>query len=138
MRDDTVTHSDADRPIDPVTEPIGRIDPAVQRSAEHPPNAAPVPEPTGWLGVVRGHLAFALVLVVAAVGIVLIVQYHWRRGAALIGGALELAALFRALLPPRRAGLLAVRGRPVDVLCYAGLGALILFVAGTITGGPLG
>jgi multisubunit Na+/H+ antiporter MnhB subunit len=132
-----VTHSDADRPIDPVTEPIGRIDPAA-RSAEYPPTAQQVPEPGGWLGAVRTHLAFALVLVVVALGIVLIMYQHWRRGAALIGGALELAALFRALLSPRRAGLLVVRGRPVDALSYAGLGAVILFVAGTITGGPFG
>ncbi|HEX9337846.1 MAG TPA: DUF3017 domain-containing protein, partial [Pseudonocardiaceae bacterium] len=40
--------------------------------------------------------------------------------------------------PARRAGLLAVRGRAVDVLSYAGLGALVMFVAGTITGGPFG
>jgi DUF3017 family protein len=79
-----------------------------------------------------------MVLLVAAVGIVRITQYHWRQGAALIGAALVLAALFRAILPPRRAGLLAVRGRPVDVLSYAGLGALMVFVAVTIQGGPFG
>jgi len=137
VRDQTVTHSDADRPNDPVTEPIGRIDPAA-RSAEHPPTAQAAPESGGWLGAVRTHLAFTLVLLVAAAGIALIVAQHWRRGAALIGGALELAALFRALLSPRRAGLLVVRGRAVDVFSYAGLGAVILFVAGTITGGPFG
>ncbi|HEX4702322.1 MAG TPA: DUF3017 domain-containing protein [Pseudonocardiaceae bacterium] len=97
-----------------------------------------MPGPQGWLGAVRTHLPFALVLLVAAAGIFWTVLYHWRQGSALVGGALELAAVFRALLPDRRAGLLAVRGRPVDVLSYAGLGAFLLFVAGTITGGPFG
>jgi hypothetical protein len=148
-----MAHSDAERPTDPVTEPIelgdvggptvptgssGSSGPVGARSAEQPPTAVPVPDPGGWLGAVRTHLAFAVVLLVAVIGVVRIVEYHWRQGAALIGGTLVLAALFRALLPPRRAGLLAVRGRPVDVLSYAGLGALMLFVALTIQGGPFG
>jgi Protein of unknown function (DUF3017) len=89
-------------------------------------------------GGFRSHLAFSLVLVVAAVGMVRIGLYHWREGAVLIGGALLLAALFRAVLPDRRAGLLVVRGRPIDVLSYTGLAALILFVALTLAGGPFG
>jgi hypothetical protein len=129
-----MTQREPEQPPDPVTEPIG----IPARSAEHPPTTEPVPDPGGWLGAVRTHLAFAVVLLVAAVGVVRIMEYHWRQGAALIGGTLVLAALFRALLPPRRAGLLAVRGRPVDVLSYAGLGAFVLFVALTIQGGPFG
>jgi hypothetical protein len=92
----------------------------------------------GRLEAVRTHLAFGVVLLTAAVGIVRIVLYHWRQGAVLVGGALLLAALLRALLSPRRGGLLVVRGRSVDVLSYTGLGALILFVAFTIQGGPFG
>ncbi|HEX5402292.1 MAG TPA: DUF3017 domain-containing protein [Pseudonocardiaceae bacterium] len=84
------------------------------------------------------HLAFGLVLLVAAVGMVRIGLYHWREGAALIGGSLVLAALARAVLSNRMAGLLAVRGRLVDVLSYTALAALILFVALTLTGGPFG
>jgi thiol:disulfide interchange protein len=135
VRDDTITeHGTLTGPGEP-TEPIG---PVGARPADQPPADTPVPEPGGWLGAVRTHLGFAMVLLVAAVGIVRITQYHWRQGAALIGAALVLAALFRAILPPRRAGLLAVRGRPVDVLSYAGLGALMVFVAVTIQGGPFG
>jgi thiol:disulfide interchange protein len=119
-------------------EPTEPIEPVGVRPADEPPADTPVPDPGGWLGVVRTHLGFAVVLLAAAVGIVRITQYHWRQGAALIGAALVLAALFRAILPARRAGLLAVRGRPVDVLSYAGLGALMLFVALTIQGGPFG
>jgi hypothetical protein len=116
-------------PSDAVTEPIGPAD---------PPTPVEPAEPGGWRGALRSHLAFALVLLVGAVGILRIVQYHWREGAVLLGAALLLAALFRALLPSRTAGLLVVRGRPVDVLSYTGLGVCVLFVALTITGGPFG
>jgi len=134
VRDHTVTHSESDQPTDPVTEPIE----LGTRSAEEAPHAEPAPPPGGRLEALRTHLAFAVVGLIAVAGIVLILEYRWRKGAALIGGALVVAALFRALLSPRRAGLLAVRGRAVDVLSYTGLGALILFVAGTIAGGPFG
>jgi len=36
--------------------------------------------------------------------------------------------VLRLVLPARRAGLLAVRGRWWDVFCYLALGALILIV----------
>lgn len=155
MRDDTVADYSATRhgtltgpgeptrPIEPVPiepapiEPVP-IEPVGARPADQPPVDTPVPEPGGWLGAVRTHLGFAMVLLVAAVGIVRITQYHWRQGAVLLGAALVLAALFRAILPTRRAGLIAVRGRPIDVLSYAGLGGLMVVVAVTIHGGPFG
>lgn len=90
-------------------------------------------EQAGW----RIHLAFGLVLVAVLLGLVRIVQYHWREGTAIIGAALLLAAGLRAMLPPERAGLLVIRGRGLDVLTYGGFGLLVLAVALTITGGPL-
>jgi hypothetical protein len=87
-----------------------------------------------WLA----HLPYALVLLLVVIAGVRIYQYHWRQGAIIIGGALLVAALLRAALNDAQAGLLAIRGRPVDVLSYAGLGVLILFLAFTISGGPFG
>nr|WP_233520291.1 DUF3017 domain-containing protein [Prauserella sp. PE36] len=84
------------------------------------------------------HLPFAVVMLLVAVAALRIGMYHWRQGAALIGGALLVAAVLRAALSDEQAGLLQIRGRAVDVLSYAGLGLLILFIALTITGGPLG
>ncbi|NIJ14114.1 multisubunit Na+/H+ antiporter MnhB subunit [Saccharomonospora amisosensis] len=84
------------------------------------------------------HLPFALVLALVGLAAARIAMYHWRQGAALIGGALLVAAVLRAALSDEQAGLLTIRSRVVDVLSYAGLGLLILFVALTITGGPLG
>ena len=83
------------------------------------------------------QLPFAVVLLVVAVAVLRIVQYHWREGTALIGAALLLAGVLRAVLPTERAGLLAIRGKVVDIVTYAGLAAAVLYVALTITGGPL-
>jgi hypothetical protein len=82
------------------------------------------------------HVPFLFVLLLAFAGVVRIAQYHWREGSVLIGAALMLAALLRAVLPTPRAGLIAVRGRVVDVLLYGGLAACVLFIAITLTNGP--
>jgi hypothetical protein len=86
---------------------------------------------------VRKQLPLILVLGVVVVGLARIIQYYWREGTVLLGVALLLAALLRALLPTERAGMVAVRGRAVDVLLYSGLGFAVMVVALTITGGPL-
>ena len=86
----------------------------------------------------RTQLPFAVVMLIVVIGIVRIVMYHWREGTTEIGVALLLASLLRAALPDRKAGLLAVRKRKVDVLLYAAFGAMIIFVSLTITGGPFG
>ncbi|MGH3897272.1 MAG: DUF3017 domain-containing protein [Pseudonocardiaceae bacterium] len=85
----------------------------------------------------RPQLTFGLVLAVVLLGMVRIAQYHWREGTVIIGGALLLAAVLRAVLPPERTGLLGIRRRSMDVVTYGGFGLLMLFVALTITGGPL-
>jgi hypothetical protein len=78
------------------------------------------------------HLPLALVFTVVAVGMVRVLTQHWREGAALLGGALLLAALLRVVLPPDRVGLLAIRSRPVDVLVYLAFGGAMLVLALTI------
>ncbi|CAA9214374.1 MAG: hypothetical protein AVDCRST_MAG57-251 [uncultured Blastococcus sp.] len=72
------------------------------------------------------------VLVAVAVGLLLVTFDHWRRGLVLIGLALMAAALMRLLLPVRRVGFLAVRGRPVDVALLAGAGVALTVIALTI------
>ena len=83
------------------------------------------------------HAPFTLVLVIAAAGMVRVLTQHWREGAVLLGGALIAAAVLRLLLPPDRVGLLAIRSRPIDVLCYAGFGVVMAVIAVTITAGLL-
>ena len=74
------------------------------------------------------NLPTVLVLAVGATGIgySAAVPQHWLRGVLLLAGACGLAGVFRLLLPARQAGLLTVRGRVVDVLCYGGLAAAII------------
>jgi hypothetical protein len=51
------------------------------------------------------------------------------RGAGVVGAALLAAAVARLALPPRHAGLLASRGKGLDVAAFAVLGAALLAVA---------
>lgn len=85
----------------------------------------------------KAQVPLILVLAVVIVGLVRIIQYHWREGAVLLGVALLLAALLRAVLPADRIGMVAIRGRGMDFLLYGGLGVAVLAVALTIQGGPL-
>jgi hypothetical protein len=96
------------------------------------PAEAPMPRGRRILQALRGQLPYALVLLTLAIGLLRIVQYHWREGSAWIGGALLVAALLRAVLPPRTAGMVAVRGRAVDVFWCVGLAACIMFIAYTL------
>jgi hypothetical protein len=90
-----------------------------------------------WTGEIGRYAPFALVMAVAAAGVVLIFLYHWRIGSGLIGGSLLVAAGLRVLLPEKQLGLIALRRKLTDIVLYGGLGLLIILVAATITGGPL-
>lgn len=79
------------------------------------------------------YVPLAVVAVVAAVGMIRVLMENWREGAALLGGAMLVAAALRVLLPSDRVGMLAVRSRAIDVLCYVGFGLVVLVLAVTIT-----
>jgi hypothetical protein len=73
-----------------------------------------------------------LIVLAGAVGGLLVAwlgTHHAGRGAGLVGGALLAAALARLVLPPRYAGLLASRGKALDVTAFAVLGATVLGIA---------
>jgi hypothetical protein len=89
-----------------------------------------------WRSAAGQHLPFALVLGITVLGIVRVVQYHWRQGAVLIGVALLLAALLRVLVSDEQAGLIAIRSRSIDALLYSGMGFAVIVIALTIIGGP--
>jgi hypothetical protein len=105
------------------------------------PHTGEVPRTTptrmGWRAWLETHGALLLVLAIAAFGMVQVLTEHWRQGSALLGGSLLVAAVLRGVLPPQRAGLLAIRGRVVDVVCYTGFGIAVLLLALTITRGSL-
>jgi Protein of unknown function (DUF3017) len=74
------------------------------------------------------NLPIVLVLALGATGIgyAAAVPRHWLRGVLLLAVACGIAGVLRLLLPVRQAGLLAVRGRLTDVVCYVGLAAAII------------
>jgi len=74
------------------------------------------------------NLPLVLVLALSATGIgyAAAVPRHWLRGVLVLAGAMVIAGLLRLLLPARQAGLLAVRSRAFDVLCYCGVGVAIV------------
>jgi hypothetical protein len=84
-----------------------------------------------------GWAPTAAVLLLAAAGLVRVTTANWRQGAVLIGGALLLAAVLRALLDPDQVGLLAIRSRVLDTACYAVLGITMMLLAVTITSAQL-
>ena len=79
-------------------------------------------------------LPYLIVLAGAVAGLFI----AWRgtryagRGAGAVGAALLVAAVARLALPPRYAGLLASRGKAMDVAAFAVFGAAILAVAASL------
>lgn len=67
---------------------------------------------------------------------VLVAAGYWRRGALVMAIAVGMASALRLTLPEDRVGLLAVRGRTVDVATTAAVSAIMLYIAWTID--PLG
>ena len=84
--------------------------------------------PGGLRTVDLRNLPIVLVLALASTGIGFsaAVPRHWLRGVLVFAGAMVIAGLLRLLLPTRQAGLLAVRSRAFDVLCYCGVGVAIV------------
>lgn len=72
------------------------------------------------------------VLLVVAVGLALAALGYWRLGTATVAGAVLLAGVLRLALPVRRAGLLVVRSRRIDVVLLVGLGAALLALSGSV------
>ena len=78
-----------------------------------------------------------LILVIVAISFERVLTQHWRQGATLLGGAMLAAAVMRAVLADARVGLLAVRGRLVDVIIYTSFGLVLIALAVTVTRLPL-
>jgi hypothetical protein len=85
-------------------------------------------------GLLR-QLPLLVVLLIVGLGLLLVTFQHWRMGLILMGLALVGAGVLRLLLPVRRAGFLAVRSRPVDVVLLAGTGLALAVIARTIPAG---
>ncbi|MBA8931387.1 TRAP-type mannitol/chloroaromatic compound transport system permease large subunit [Kutzneria viridogrisea] len=82
------------------------------------------------------YVPFTLVLLTVVIGAQRMLAYHWRQGAVLVGGALLLAAVLRAVLTEDRLALIAIRSKRTDVVIYGLLGLAVTVVAFSIVGGP--
>ena len=84
-------------------------------------------------GLLR-QLPLLAVLVAVGLGLLVVTFHRWRLGLVIVGLALIGGAVLRLLLPVRRAGFLAVRSRPVDVVLLAGTGLALAGIALTVPG----
>ncbi len=106
--------------------------PEVPPPGEVGPRPAVPADPRESSGGLPGLVAEWPLLAVGTVcgaGLIVVLSHHFRRGTVLFAGGLFLAAGLRAVLPPTAAGLLAVRGRIVDVLTLSALALGVLFTA---------
>jgi hypothetical protein len=71
----------------------------------------------------------ALVLLGLVIGLVVLTFYDFRAGSIIVGVAVLFGAALRTVLPHERAGLLAIRGRPIDLITMYGLGVALTTVA---------
>ena len=89
----------------------------------------------GVRGDLRGRdlkeVPFLIILFVevAAICYVLAAPEHWLRAVGVITGGLVLAGLFRLMLTDEQAGMLRVRRRSFDVLCYWAFAGLAMMFA---------
>ena len=80
-----------------------------------------------------GGLVYLLVVAASGIGLLIVAFGPWRRGVGLIGAALLVGALWRAILSDNNAGMLRVRrSRWADVLMLAGVGTALIVLASVI------
>lgn len=75
------------------------------------------------------QLPVAAALATLLAGLVTVKLHHFRAGCYLVALAMLGAAGLRLVLPTRRAGLLVVRSRPLDVAVLGSLGLAVLLLA---------
>jgi predicted cobalt transporter CbtA len=83
-----------------------------------------------------GGAFYIVVLAAVGISIVVVTTGAWRLGIRCFGGALLFAALLRAVLPAKDAGMLAVRQRWWDCFLLIATGLALIFLAGSIPDQP--
>ena len=86
----------------------------------------PPPIRGGWVG---RQWPLLLVIGCGASGFLAVALDHFRTGCLLIASSVLFAALARAVLPPRRVGLLVVRSRAFDLVVLLVMGVSLLVLA---------
>lgn len=84
---------------------------------------------TQWRGGSRRQALYLIVWLMLLFGLVLVGLGQWRKGLVVMGGAMTLAGLVRAMLPSRLTGWLAVRNRTSDLVFCLTLGITLIVTA---------
>jgi hypothetical protein len=71
----------------------------------------------------------ALVLLGLVIGLIVLSFYDFKVGSIMLGAAIIFGGALRMVLPRDRAGLLAIRSRPIDLVTMYGLGIALTTVA---------
>lgn len=82
-----------------------------------------------WQRPTLVQLPAALAVATLLAGLVTVKLHHFRAGCYLVALAMLGAAGLRLALPARRAGLLVVRSRPLDVVVLGSFGLAVLLLA---------
>ena len=102
-----------------------------------PVSAEPVEDEGRRYTSTIGGAFYLVLLAVVAIALGVVATGGWRLGIRWFGGALVVAALVRAVLPAKDAGMLAVRRRWWDCLLLAGTGVALILLAVSIPDQPL-
>jgi hypothetical protein len=106
-------------------------------SEPEPPAEPPEDQDRRYPSTIGGAF-YVLILIATAGGIGIVFESgDWRLGVRVVSGALFAAALLRLVLRQRDAGMLAVRGRLVDVALLVVVAAVLFYLAGSIPDQPL-
>lgn len=116
---------------DAVSDPSNDLDPVPEQEPESVED-----EGRRYPSTIGGAF-YLVVLAVVGIAVGVVTTGAWRGGIRWFGAALIFAALVRAVLPAKDAGMLAVRRRWWDCVLLAGTGAAMIFLAGSIPDQPL-
>ena len=117
--------------------PFGALAPAPRDEVPPLPAEPPVDDGVRRYPSTIGGAFYLAVLAVVAVALGIVATGAWRTGVRWYGGALLAAAVLRAVLPAKDAGMLAVRKRWWDCFLLAATGVALIFLAGSIPDQPL-
>ena len=117
--------------------PYGALAPAPKDEIPPLPAEPPVDDGVRRYASTIGGAFYLAILAVVGVSLAVVTTGAWRTGVRWYGGALLGAALLRAVLPAKDAGMLAVRKRWWDCLLLTGTGVALIFLAGSIPDQPL-
>ena len=83
-----------------------------------------------------GGVVYLIVVTTTITGLALVVGGAWRTGVSWMGAGLLFGSLSRLVLPERRAGMLRVRRKAVDVALLALVGVALMVLAVVVPDQP--